>query len=332
MARPASRQQPKTCLRPLVLALTLIPSLVLDTPVRAQEGACEGLLERGAGELARVLQAVPKYGGTYALVYREADATALEDLHQADDIASAGHAGSPALAIGEQAFGRPLVARPFAAGDAGRLVREVLEGTLDGAVIWAPLAGLAVGQLDFNYALSIKTLGLPSPPPPFFAAVGPAAADDPCADEIRGLLEGYGVIAAEQLVPLDIKTLLALAPRARNIEAAKAGANGYAQHCARCHGPEALAATGALAPVDLLRSVQRFSWPGFLYIVLNGRQQNGMPGFRGSLERAQIESIYQYVRERAHGTIAPSKAALEQAAATPRTGSAEPGANQGSGV
>ena len=65
-------------------------------------------------------------------------------------------------------------------------------------------------------------------------------------------------------------------------------------------------ATDALAPVDLLVSVRRFSYPGFLYIALNGRSQNGMPGFRGSLDQELVETIYRYVRERSYGEIAAS--------------------------
>ncbi len=282
-------------------------------PVRAQDMACEGALDRGEA-LPALLAAVPKYGGTYVLAYTEDNAAAVADLANAADFTVAGYSGSPALAIGAEQLGRPLDAVAYDAAQPAKLIDDVLAGSVGGAIVWAPLAGLAAGILDFDYALSLKTLGLPTDAPPFFAGTAGGDEQAACADEIRGLLEGYGVIAAEQLVPLDIKTLLALAPLPRDHDLALEGDAMYATHCARCHGPEGVAATGALAPVDLVRSVRRFSWPGFLYIVLNGRQQNGMPGFRGSLERGQVERIYQYVRERAHGTIQPSATALEEAA------------------
>lgn len=312
MSRPATWH--------LVAAATLAWLLTVS-PAPAQEGACDGVLEPGAldadadsaASLAAILAAVPKFGGTYVLVYSDANELGLAMPESSDASARVGvHAGSPAVAVAELTFGRPATARDYDPSSPATLVQAVLAGDLDAAVLWAPLAGLGAGQLDFSYALSLKTLGLPQAPPPYATGVV-AATDHACADEIRGLLEGYGVISAEQLVPVDLETLLAEGPRPRLIHRAEEGLPLYELHCARCHGPEGIAATGALAPVDLVRSVQRFTWPGFLYIVLNGRQQNGMPGFRGSLEHAEIEWIYQYVRERAHGTIQPSAAALESA-------------------
>lgn len=305
--------------RIFAVALALSSAVLSSTvPATGQDMACEGALDRGDA-LPGVLVAVPKYGGTYVLAYTEDNAAAIADLANADDFSVAAYAGSPALAIGAETMGREIDDVPYDPAQPAKLIDDVLAGSIGGAIVWAPLAGLAAGILDFDYALSLKTLGLPSSPPPFYE--GGVGQDDQatCADEIRGLLEGYGVIAAEQLVPLDIKTLLALGPLPRDHDLAAEGDAMYATHCARCHGPEGVAATGALAPVDLVRSVRRFSWPGFLYIVFNGRQQNGMPGFRGSLERAQVERIYQYVRERAHGTIQPTAAALETAAEGPPT-------------
>ena len=106
----------------------------------------------------------------------------------------------------------------------------------------------------------------------------------------------------------------ACAPPARDLAAAHRGADLFSQHCAKCHGPEAVAVRSVLAPVDLLISVSRFSYIGFSYIVLNGRSQRGMPGFRGSLEPEQTGLIYQYARERSHGTIQASAEAHALAA------------------
>lgn len=315
-------------LLPAAAAVAL--TLALAPAASAQQPACDGVLDRGA-DLAAILASVPKFAGTYVLVYREDNELGLATPESAAAEARiAAYDASPGIGIAEQVFGRPAATSAYDPAQPAALITAVLAGDVDGAIVWAPLAGLAAGELDFDYALSLKTVGPPSPPPPFAsdgAASAAAAAADPCADEIRGLLEGYGVIAAEQLVPVDINDLLSLGPLPRDLASAEASLPLYAQHCARCHGPEAVAATGALAPVDLVRSVQRFSWPGFLYIVQNGRQQNGMPGFRGSLAQAEVAAIYQYVRERAHGTIQPSTAALEAAASqVPPPATSEPAA------
>lgn len=277
-------------------------------PIAAQEwgeeAPCAGALDH-PDALPELLAAVPKYGNTYVLVYRDRLRQIFQDLVPAElaELRIAAYDGSPAAAIAEGALFRPVDLLPFDPQQATRLVADVLSGELDAALLWAPLAGLLVQELDFDYQLSLRTVGLPSPPPAALQAAVTAADVPPCADAIRGFLEGYGVLPAEKLVPIDIRDLLHLEAPPRDLEAARAGAALYAQHCARCHGPEAVASTDALAPVDLLVSLPRFSYPGFLYIVLNGRSQNGMPGFRGSLERQQIDAIYQYVRERAHGTL-----------------------------
>jgi mono/diheme cytochrome c family protein len=49
--------------------------------------------------------------------------------------------------------------------------------------------------------------------------------------------------------------------------------------------------------------VRRFTYPAFLYIVLNGRSQKGHPGFRGTLDEQQITNVYQYVRARSRGDL-----------------------------
>ena len=300
---------------PLFLALA-----VLQAPVgwaQEKELPCEGVLA-APDRLAEVLGQVPKYGSTYVLVYSDR-------LGEVDSLASPGlrelkiavYEGSPAAAIAERA-GLEIEVHP--AGEAGKIIDDLLAGSSDAAVLWAPLAGLGALELDFNYELSFLTAGAPAPPPSALQGVAAASSAAPCAEEVRGLLEGYGVVPAEKLVPLDIRTLLHLPPPPRDLEEAGKAAPLYGEHCAKCHGPEAVAATDALAPVDLLVSVRRFSYPGFLYIALNGRSENGMPGFNGSLTREQVERIYQYVRERSHGTLAAAGGTVSLAMTPPRQG------------
>ena len=284
----------------MVLALLLTPA------IRAQDEGfpCEGLLAAAPERLAEVLGQVPKYGGTYVIV----TGGEIGEVEALDDAALEGgsiavYEGSPAAAIAERAG---LTVESYPSSDAANVVDDVLAGEVGAALLWAPLAGLGALELDFNYELSFRTAGAPAPPPSAYQSVAVAATGDACAEEVRGLLEGYGVVPAEKLVPLDIRELLHLEPPPRDLAAAREASPLYAEHCAKCHGPQAVAATNALAPVDLLVSVRRFSYPGFLYIVLNGRSQNGMPGFRGSLSRDLVGQIYRYVRERSHGTLVAS--------------------------
>ena len=278
---------------------------LLTLPLCAQESdepPCAGLLAAAPERLAEALGQVPKYGATYVIITASVlgEVAGLESPALRDR-AIAVYEDSPAAAMVERTG---LGVKTYAFDHAGKIVAELLAANADAAVLWAPLAGLEALELDFNYELSFRTAGPPAPPPSALQSSGAASSGAACAEAVRGLLEGYGVVPAEKLVPLDIRALLQLPAPPRDLAAAAAAAPLYAEHCAKCHGPEAVAATDALAPVDLLVSVRRFSYPGFLYIVLNGRSQNGMPGFRGSLTRELVQQIYQYVRERSHGDLA----------------------------
>ena len=283
----------------------VITGLLLVLPARAEEGqGCAGLLDE-ADLLAPTLTRVAKYGSTYVLVYSDRFAEGIDSLDSPviGGLRLGVYQGSPATAAAAQLAPKEVLAYTFDPAAAGQLVEDILAGTIDGGVLWAPLAGLAAYELDFDYELSLLTAGNPGPVPAAFAGAAPTAGRAGCATEVAGQLEGYGVVPAEKLVQLDIRDFLHLPAPERDLAAARRGEPLYAEHCAKCHGPHAVAAQDALAPVDILTSVARFSYPGFLYISLNGRSQNGMPGFNGSLGREEIELIFQYARERAHGTL-----------------------------
>lgn len=272
----------------------------------AQEpAACEGVLDDPA-RAAEVVAQVPKYRATYVLVYPDRIAERFADLTALgrEEVRVGVYAGSRADELVEALPG--AVRFDFDESGPGKAIEELLAGDLEAAVLWAPLAGLGILQLDFDYDLSMRTIGEPAAVPAFIGGAEVSAGEEPppCANEVLILLESYGVLPAEKLVPLDIEDLVLLEPPDRDLDAAQQGKELYQANCAKCHGPEAVAAPDALAPVDLLESVRRFSYPGFLYISLNGREQNGMPGFRGALSRAQVAQIYQYVRERSYGTLA----------------------------
>jgi mono/diheme cytochrome c family protein len=106
------------------------------------------------------------------------------------------------------------------------------------------------------------------------------------------------VLPAELLVPVNIRTLLTRRAPAFSLAAAREGGPLFNQSCSKCHGPDAVADPHGLAPVDLRISTPRFTYPGFLYIILNGRPDRSMPPLRGTVTEDQIALIYQYLRAR----------------------------------
>jgi len=257
--------------------------------------------------MAATLKAVPRYGSTYVLVLSArlgADVTSLDaPALKTVEIAVQDGAAGTAMVQAKGLRSRPY---PLDRENLTKPIADLLGGGVDAAVLWAPLAALGIDRLDPDGTLRMVNVGGPEPPPAPLA-VASASAPNACAANLAGLIEANGVVPAELLVPADIRKLIGRPPPARDPEAARQGAALYAGQCAQCHGPHAVAQTGALAPVDLLRSVRRFQYAGFEYIVLNGRPHNGMPPLRGTLSEAQIAAIYQYVRARSRGDLGPDQ-------------------------
>jgi quinohemoprotein ethanol dehydrogenase len=116
-------------------------------------------------------------------------------------------------------------------------------------------------------------------------------------------LDVSGVLPAELLVPVEIRPLLTMQAPAFSVAEAQQGEAVFNQVCARCHGVDAVADPHGLAPVDLRLSIRRFSYPGFTYIVRNGRPQRSMPPFRGTVSNEQIELLYQYLKARSNHVL-----------------------------
>jgi mono/diheme cytochrome c family protein len=82
----------------------------------------------------------------------------------------------------------------------------------------------------------------------------------------------------------------------------------YNVHCARCHGQDAL-------PNPVTANLLTSMAPGgptadqeaFTTVVMDGRASRGMPGFKGSVEPAQVEAIFQYLKGRAEKRIPPGR-------------------------
>jgi mono/diheme cytochrome c family protein len=291
----------------LAVATARHPTLrasVQDAPSGAE--ACQGVTG-SVDQIAATLSTVPRYGSTYVLVLSAgvgADVTSLDaPALKAGEIAV--HAGPAGAAI-VQAKGLKSRSYPLDGDNLTKPIADLLAGRTNAAVLWAPLAALGIDRLDPAGTLRMVNVGGPELPPAAFSPAS-AGAPDPCAVNLAGLIEANGVVPAELLVPADIRRLIGRTPPVRDPEEARQGAALYANQCARCHGPHAMAQTGALAPVDLLRSVRRFQYAGFEYIVLNGRPKNGMPPLRGTLNERQIASIYQYVTARSRGDLGPDQ-------------------------
>ena len=111
------------------------------------------------------------------------------------------------------------------------------------------------------------------------------------------------MLPAELLVPVDFRSLLTRTAPAFDLAQAREGGPLYNQACSKCHGPDAVADPKGLAPVDLRISIGRFSYPGFHFIILNGRPDRSMPPLRGTVTDEQIGLIYQYLKARTENML-----------------------------
>ncbi len=82
----------------------------------------------------------------------------------------------------------------------------------------------------------------------------------------------------------------------------------YNVHCARCHGQDALpnpVAANLLA--SLAPDGPAADQGTFTKIVMEGRTSRGMPAFKGTVEPAQVEAVYAYLKGRAEKRIPPGR-------------------------
>ncbi len=87
----------------------------------------------------------------------------------------------------------------------------------------------------------------------------------------------------------------------------------YSVHCARCHGQDVL---GNPVTANLLETTA----PGgavaeegaFTTVVLEGRLDRGMPGFKDQMTPEQVAAVYAYVRGRAAREIPPGRPKREE--------------------
>jgi mono/diheme cytochrome c family protein len=82
----------------------------------------------------------------------------------------------------------------------------------------------------------------------------------------------------------------------------------YNVHCGRCHGQDALPnPVAANLLVSLAPGGTAAEEGTFTTIVMEGRAQRGMPGFKESLEPPQVAAIYAYLKGRAEKRIPPGR-------------------------
>jgi mono/diheme cytochrome c family protein len=286
-------------LRLIVLALAAVIVPGTQTQPASDPAACKGLLSQPA-RLAGVLSLVPKYGSTYVLVVPQRlaeqvpnpDAPGLKTIEVGIQGGTAGVDVAGALGLTR------VREYTLDLGAAAQPLQDVKDQKLDAAILWAPLAGLALIELGLDDQVAVFAVDRPREAPAALHATAAPGVIEACAAAIADDLDASGVLPAELLVPVSIRTLLSRRAPVFSLAAAREGGPLFNQACSKCHGPDAVADPHGLAPVDLRISTPRFTYPGFLYIILNGRPEKSMPPLRGTVTEDQIALIYQYLKAR----------------------------------
>jgi len=272
-----------------------------QAPPAPDPAACKGLLSN-LGRISPVLSGVPKYASTYVLVIpqRLADTVPAADAPGLKEIEVGVQSGTPAVDVAGALGLTKIREYRLDLATAGLPLQDIADKKLDAAIMWAPLAGLAIIELGLQGAVSLFTVDRPRGAP---AVLHAEAVAHPCALAIADELDASGVLPGELLVPVDIRTLLTRQAPRFSLDAARDGQPLFNEVCSRCHGPNAVADPKGLAPVDLRTSVRRFTYPGFLYIILNGRPEKSMPPLRGTVTEEQVALIYQYLKARSQSLL-----------------------------
>ena len=285
--------------------------------VPAEERPCAGVLQDGKA-LQTVLTALPRYQTTYVLLYSDALGSPIASIEDPVllSLRVGVPAGTPAADLSQKYRLLRRVDYPSTPTALRQAVADVLNRKVDAILLWAPLAGLLVLELDPGHRLSMTPVADPTPPPADFSSspdpsANPSSSAEAvarCRDEVQGVLEAYGVAPAEILAPPNPTTEMGavLEPPPESIEEARRGWDVYQTHCERCHGSDAI--SGGLAP-DLRDRVRRLSYAEFFQTVLQGRVEKGMPAWRGLLKPEDVRLVYQYIRARSAERLGPGRPA-----------------------
>jgi hypothetical protein len=293
-----------------LVSVALVLTLVLSTEPKASHAtptnvslqdlqpanACKGISAQH-DKLVGAVAGVVTYRSTYVLVL--SDRASAQIKSPTDPALQSLEIGiqqsTPAVEVANALYLTKLKLYPTDSSSPGAPLSDLAAGKIDAAIMWAPLAAALALDLGIDDKISIYSVDRPRDPPVEYSVQN--SPPDSCTAAINDELEGGGVLPAELLVPVNIRSLLGQRAPSIDLKAATAGGKVYGEVCAKCHGVNAVW-DPALAPVDLLRSVRRFQFVGFKYIVMNGRPQKGMPPLRGTISEDQIASVFQYLRAR----------------------------------
>ncbi len=273
--------------------------------------ACTGILQ-DSGALQAVLTAVSRYKTTYVILYSDDLGFSIESIEDPIllSLRVGVPAGTPAADLAQKHRLLRRVDYPATLAALRQAIIDVLARKIDATLLWAPLAGLLVIELDPGHRLSMLPLAESMPPPATFSSPSDSSAVSErvvrCRDEVQGTLEAYGVVPAELLAPPNSAGEIpaSLEPPPENIEEARRGWDIYQTNCERCHGPDAI--SGGLAP-DLRERVRRLTYAEFFQTVLQGRVEKGMPSWRGLLKPDDVRLVYQYIRARSAERLGPGR-------------------------
>jgi mono/diheme cytochrome c family protein len=283
------------CSVALLTGTTTVSARTQEAPAAEEESSpCAGI---ASGALAGTLSAVPRYGSSYILVVPERHAATVTGPASPElrGLRIGIHAGTAAAQVARALGLTNLQEYSWDESSPFKPLQDVNAGTTDAAILWGPLAGFGVLELGIAEQVSLYTLDRPRPAP---ASLLTTATPNDCSSAILDELSVAGALPAELLVSVDIRSMLKERAPEFSLAEAENGGLAYAEFCSQCHGPSAVADPKGLAPVDLRVSVRRFSYPGFHYIVLNGRPTRSMPPLRGTVTNEQIGRIYLYLKAR----------------------------------
>src|SRR4030088_497200 len=153
-------------LRLVVVALAAVIVQSAQTQPAADPVSCKGLLSQPA-RLAGVLSLVPKYGSTYVLVVpqRLAEQVPNPDAPGLMTI-EVGIQGRTAGADVARALGLTRIREyPLDLAAPAQLLQDVKDQKLDAAILWAPLAGLALIELGLDDQVAVFAVDRPRDAP-----------------------------------------------------------------------------------------------------------------------------------------------------------------------
>jgi polar amino acid transport system substrate-binding protein len=183
--------------------------------------------------------------------------------------------------------------------------RGLVDGEAVAAFVWLPVAAWLVrGRSDLR-VIVVSADGLQFPigagvrrrDPGLAAAVDAAVQRLLENGEARGVLARYGVVPVALREPRDSIVLGQATVLAQATDLADRGRSLFSTACSRCHGAEGVGGgTGGAVPV-----IKNYDggWEKFSRLVMNGRKNTAMGGFKGILTDEEVRALYEYLTARA---------------------------------